>query len=204
MFDDANISDGDSGHHSQQTIAVQTSMTQKGRCYMSSTAPRFEPYGPRSSSNSLYALDTSSKNASFLKRPFAVVFYLDQIWFFDVSHCLDFVYLRGVGEDVGELSVNCGWGFSAVGFQPRQWNMLVGQPQHEVRRFGHVSNLCKVQIALLPNVFARNAWSCAIRPGRGFPRCHTAKCPRRRRCRRRFHRWLVSSRTGTFSFLPST
>ena len=56
--------------------------------------------------------------------------------------CLDFVHLRGVGEDVGELSVNCGWGFSAVGFQPRQWNMSVGQPQHEVRRFGHVSNFC--------------------------------------------------------------
>ena len=55
---------------------------------------------------------------------------------------LDFVHLRGVGEDVGELSVNCGWGFSAVGFQPRQWNMSVGQPQHEVRRFGHVSNFC--------------------------------------------------------------
>ena len=32
--------------------------------------------------------------------------------------CLDFVHLRGVGEDVGELSVNCGWGFLAVGFQP--------------------------------------------------------------------------------------
>ena len=31
---------------------------------------------------------------------------------------LDFVHLGGVGEDVGELSVNCGWGFSAVGFQP--------------------------------------------------------------------------------------
>ena len=55
---------------------------------------------------------------------------------------LDFVHLRGVGEDVGELSVNCDWGFSAVGFQPRQWNMSVGQPQHEVRRFGHVSNFC--------------------------------------------------------------
>ena len=24
-------------------------------------------------------------------------------------------------------------------FQPRQWNISVGQPQHEVRRFGHVS-----------------------------------------------------------------
>ena len=35
------------------------------------------------------------------------------------SLSLDFVHLRGVGEDVGELSVNCGWGFSAVGFQPR-------------------------------------------------------------------------------------
>ena len=43
---------------------------------------------------------------------------------------LDFVHLGGVGEDIGELSVNCGWGFS------------VGQPQHEVRRFGHVSNFC--------------------------------------------------------------
>ena len=31
---------------------------------------------------------------------------------------LDFVHLGGVGEDVGELSVNCDWGFSAVGFQP--------------------------------------------------------------------------------------
>ena len=31
-----------------------------------------------------------------------------------------FVHLGGAGEDVGELSVNCGWGFSAVGFQPRQ------------------------------------------------------------------------------------
>ena len=58
------------------------------------------------------------------------------------SCCLDFVHLRGAGEDVGELSVNCGWGFSAVGFQPRQWNMSVGQPQHEVRRFGHVSKFC--------------------------------------------------------------
>ena len=55
---------------------------------------------------------------------------------------LDFVHLGGVGEDVGELSVNCGWGFSAVGFQPRQLNSSVGQPQHEVRRFGHVSKLC--------------------------------------------------------------
>ena len=27
-------------------------------------------------------------------------------------------------------------------FQPRQWNISVGQPQHEVRRFGHVSNFC--------------------------------------------------------------
>ena len=34
------------------------------------------------------------------------------------SSQVDFVHLRGVGEDVGELSVNCGWGFSAVGFQP--------------------------------------------------------------------------------------
>ena len=55
---------------------------------------------------------------------------------------LDFVHLGGVGEDIGELSVNCGWGFSAVGFQPRQLNISVGQPQHEVRRFGHVSNFC--------------------------------------------------------------
>ena len=55
---------------------------------------------------------------------------------------LDFVHLRGVGEDVGELSVNCGWGFSAVGFQPRQWNISVGQPQHEVGRSGHVSKFC--------------------------------------------------------------
>ena len=46
---------------------------------------------------------------------------------------LDFVHLGGVGEDVGELSVNCGWGFSIVGVQPRQWNISVGQPQHEVR-----------------------------------------------------------------------
>ena len=50
--------------------------------------------------------------------------------------------MGGVGEDVGELSVNCGWGFSAVGFQPRQCNISVGQPQHEVRRFRHVSNFC--------------------------------------------------------------
>ena len=55
---------------------------------------------------------------------------------------LDFVHLGGVGEDVGELSVNCGWGFSAAGFQPRQCNISVGQPQHEVRRFRHVSNFC--------------------------------------------------------------
>ena len=61
---------------------------------------------------------------------------------YDLDWQLDFVHLRGVGEDVGELSVNCGWGFSAVGFQPRQLNMSVGQPQHEVRRFGHVSNFC--------------------------------------------------------------
>ena len=38
------------------------------------------------------------------------------------------------------MSVNCGWGFSAVGFQPRQCNISVGQPQHEVRRFRYVSN----------------------------------------------------------------
>ena len=56
--------------------------------------------------------------------------------------CLDFVHLSGAGEDVGELSVNCGWGFSAVGFQPRQCNISVGQPQHEVRRFRHVCNFC--------------------------------------------------------------
>ena len=55
---------------------------------------------------------------------------------------LDFVHLGGVGEAVGELSVNCGWGFSAVRFQPRQCNISVGQPQHEVRRFRHVSNFC--------------------------------------------------------------
>ena len=55
---------------------------------------------------------------------------------------LDFVHLSGAGEDVGELSVNCGWGFSAVGFQPRQCNISVGQPQHEVRRFRHVCNFC--------------------------------------------------------------
>ena len=56
--------------------------------------------------------------------------------------CLDFVHLGGVGEDVCELSVNCGWGFSAVGFQPRQCNISVGQLQHEVRRFRYVSNFC--------------------------------------------------------------
>ena len=39
---------------------------------------------------------------------------------------LDFVHLGGVGEDVGELSLNCGWGFSAVGFQPRQCNISAG------------------------------------------------------------------------------
>ena len=55
---------------------------------------------------------------------------------------LDFVHLGGAGEDVGELSVNCGWGFSTVGVQPRQLNSSVGQPQHEVRRFGHVSKFC--------------------------------------------------------------
>ena len=55
---------------------------------------------------------------------------------------LDFVHLGGAGEDVGELSVNCGWGFSIVGVQPRQWNSSVGQPQHEVRRFRYVSNFC--------------------------------------------------------------
>ena len=27
-------------------------------------------------------------------------------------------------------------------FQPRQCNISGGQPQHEVRRFGHVSNFC--------------------------------------------------------------
>ena len=37
---------------------------------------------------------------------------------FSATPSLDFVHLGGVGEDVGELSVNCGWGFSAVGFQP--------------------------------------------------------------------------------------
>ena len=55
---------------------------------------------------------------------------------------LDLVHLGGVGEDVGELSANCGWGFSAVGFQPRQCNISVGQPRHEVRRSRHVSNFC--------------------------------------------------------------
>ena len=58
------------------------------------------------------------------------------------SCCLDFVHLGGVGEDVGELSVNCGWGFSVVGVETRQCNISVGQPQHEVRRFRHVSNFC--------------------------------------------------------------
>ena len=33
-------------------------------------------------------------------------------------------------------------GFRAVGFQPRQCNISVGQPQHEVRRFRYVSNFC--------------------------------------------------------------
>ncbi len=50
--------------------------------------------------------------------------------------------MGGAGEDVGELSVNCGWGFSTVGVEPRQLNSSVGQPQHEVRRFGHVSKFC--------------------------------------------------------------
>ena len=31
---------------------------------------------------------------------------------------LDFVHLGGVGEDVGELSVNYGWGFQLSGFNP--------------------------------------------------------------------------------------
>ena len=36
-------------------------------------------------------------------------------------------------------------------FQPRQWNMSVGQPQHEVRRFGHASNFCaKSSLPLQP------------------------------------------------------
>ena len=35
----------------------------------------------------------------------------------DPTGKLDFVHLGGVGEDVGELSVNCGWGFSAVGIE---------------------------------------------------------------------------------------
>ena len=60
----------------------------------------------------------------------------------DGFHCLDFVHLGGAGEDVGELSVNCGWGFSTVGVEPRQLKSSAGQPQHEVRRFGHVSKLC--------------------------------------------------------------
>ena len=60
----------------------------------------------------------------------------------NIQASLDFVHLGGVGEDVCELSVNCGWGFSAVGFQPRQCNISVGQPQHEVRRFRYVSNFC--------------------------------------------------------------
>ena len=38
----------------------------------------------------------------------------------DVSRNLDFVHLGGVGEDVGELSVNCGWGvFSCRVSNPR-------------------------------------------------------------------------------------
>ena len=68
--------------------------------------------------------------------------YQDRVPILAQIVCLDFVHLGGVGEDVGELSVNCGWGFSAVGFQPRQCNISVGQPQHEVRRFRHVSNFC--------------------------------------------------------------
>ena len=60
----------------------------------------------------------------------------------NLAVCLDFVHLGGAGEDVGELSVNCGWGFSTVGVEPRQLNSSVGQPQHEVRRFGHVSKFC--------------------------------------------------------------
>ena len=63
-------------------------------------------------------------------------------WTCLTSPGLDFVHLGGAGEDVGELSVNCGWGFSTVGVQPRQLNSSVGQPQHEVRRFGHVSKFC--------------------------------------------------------------
>ena len=55
---------------------------------------------------------------------------------------MDFVHLGGVGEDVGELSVNCGCGFSAVGVETRQCNISAGQPQHEVRRFRYVSNFC--------------------------------------------------------------
>ena len=69
---------------------------------------------------------------------------------------LDFVHLGSVGEDVGELSVNCVWGFSAVGFQPRQCNISVGQPQHEVRRFRHVSNFCtKSSLVVRPSMAER-------------------------------------------------
>ena len=70
---------------------------------------------------------------------------------------LDFVHLGGVGEDVGELSVNCGWGFSAVGFQPRQCNISVGQPQHEVRRFRYVSNFCTKS-----SLTYTTKWTCAF------------------------------------------
>ena len=31
---------------------------------------------------------------------------------------LDFVHLGGVGDDVGELNVYCGWGFQLSSFNP--------------------------------------------------------------------------------------
>ena len=82
---------------------------------------------------------------------------------------LDFVHLGGVGEDVGELSVNCGWGFSAVGVETRQCNISVGQPQHEVRRFRHVSNFCTKS----SEGSDRKLHSVAV-TGTGWPNCHPA------------------------------
>ena len=51
-------------------------------------------------------------------------------------------------------------------FQPRQCNISVGQPRHEVRRFRHVSNFCtKSRLALAYGTRVEDAQDRRIAPG---------------------------------------
>ena len=56
---------------------------------------------------------------------------------------MDFVHLGGVGEDVGELSVNCGWGFQLSGFNPD--SVIFQQASHSTKCADSATYLTFVQ-----------------------------------------------------------